>query len=142
MTFINLLINGGDNPAILFFKGVFKSVTRIMQQRLFVNSLLLFGLLVSFGSAVATEAPSETRKAELLHLLKHDCGSCHGLTLKGGLGPALTPQALTNKPKPFLVQTILAGRPGTPMPPWSTMLSKKDAEWLVHLMLKSDAHAQ
>jgi mono/diheme cytochrome c family protein len=27
------------------------------------------------------------RQAELLHLLKHDCGSCHGMTRKGGLGP-------------------------------------------------------
>ncbi len=107
-----------------------------------MSSLLLSVLSVSPGSAFAAEVPSETRKAELLHLLKHDCGSCHGLTLKGGLGPALTPQALANKPERYLVQTILAGRPGTPMPPWSTMLSKKDARWLVHLMIRSDAHAQ
>ncbi|MDX2370482.1 MAG: hypothetical protein QNK36_19105, partial [Colwellia sp.] len=32
---------------------------------------------------------SNPRKAQLTHMVKQDCGSCHGMTLKGGLGPAL-----------------------------------------------------
>jgi cytochrome c55X len=75
--------------------------------------------------------PTPSRQHELLYLLKQDCGSCHGLTLKGGLGPALTPQALHDKPKAAMVATIMHGRPGTPMPPWSSELSEADARWLV-----------
>ena len=90
----------------------------------------------------AAKVPGETRKSELLHLLKHDCGSCHGLALKGGLGPALTAWALDNKPALYLVDTILAGRPGTPMPPWKAMLSRQDATWLVDVLLKGEHRVQ
>ena len=44
--------------------------------------------------AAAAIEPPPARQAELLHLLRHDCGSCHGLTLKGGLGPPLLPATL------------------------------------------------
>lgn len=60
-----------------------------------------------------------------------DCGSCHGLRLTGGLGPALTPEALRGKPRESLVATVLMGRPQTPMPPWAGLLSEDDAGWLV-----------
>ncbi len=73
---------------------------------------------------------AEARQAELLNLLKHDCGSCHGLTLKGGLGPALTPDLLQGKPVDFLAATILYGRTGTPMPPWRPFMSEREATWL------------
>ncbi|MCM8857325.1 MAG: cytochrome c [Candidatus Thiodiazotropha sp.] len=79
----------------------------------------------SWGAEISTP-----RRAELLNLLKHDCGSCHGLSLKGGLGPALTPDYLVGKPIDFLVATILYGRPGTPMPPWRPFLSDPEAFWL------------
>jgi cytochrome c55X len=77
------------------------------------------------------EPPSTERQAALLHLLKHDCGSCHGLTLRGGLGPPLLPAALEGKPEETLVQIILNGSPGTPMPAWSPLLGPGEAEWLV-----------
>jgi len=83
------------------------------------------------AAPVAAEEISATRQHELLHLLKQDCGSCHGLTLQGGLGPALTPQALGGKPKAAMVATILHGRPGTPMPPWANQLSETEVRWLV-----------
>ena len=73
---------------------------------------------------------SAPRENELLHLLKHDCGSCHGLSLKGGLGPALTPETLKGKPVDFLTATILYGRTGTPMPPWRPFLNDREAVWL------------
>lgn len=66
-----------------------------------------------------------------MHLLKQDCGSCHGLTMKGGLGPALLPAALRGKDEGALVSIILDGVPGTPMPPWRFELDDEEAAWLV-----------
>ena len=95
-------------------------------------SLVLF----SIGTKAADISPQ--RQAELLNLLKHDCGSCHGLTLKGGLGPALTPDVLQQKPVDFLAATILYGRTGTPMPPWRPFLTDGEAQWLA-LRIKEGA---
>lgn len=78
----------------------------------------------------ASEVSSE-RQSQLMHMLKHDCGSCHGLTLQGGLGPPLTRDALKDRPPITLRQTILHGRPGTPMPPFAGLLSEPDVDWLV-----------
>lgn len=93
--------------------------------------------LVSVLGCVLLSAPvyadniDATRQHELMHLLKQDCGSCHGLTMQGGLGPALTAQALRDKPKDAMVATILNGRPGTPMPPWANQLTEAETRWLV-----------
>jgi cytochrome c55X len=96
-------------------------------------------LLVSSACAAAAwAAPDGARQVELLHLLQQDCGSCHGLTLRGGLGPSLLPEALDGKPAPFLVQTILDGRPGTAMPPWRPLLSESEAAWLVECLLAGE----
>lgn len=82
------------------------------------------------------EEPSLDRQSELKHLLLHDCGSCHGMTMKGGLGPALTVGALSNKSEEDLFQTISNGRAGTPMPPWKDILSEADMQWLVSSLKK------
>ncbi|MEO8013686.1 cytochrome c [Polaromonas sp.] len=66
----------------------------------------------------------------LIRMVRQDCGSCHGMRLTGGLGPALTRQALAGKPVEALAATIYHGRPGTPMPPWRAMLSADDAQWI------------
>ena len=89
--------------------------------------LFIFSLLVT---QAAIAQPDAARQNELLYFIKHDCGSCHGMTLKGGLGPALLPETLAAKPKDYLVTTILEGRPNTAMPPWKTMLSQDDASWI------------
>jgi len=82
------------------------------------------------GTALADElAPA--RQADLVRLVRQDCGSCHGLTLKGGLGPPLVAAAIGDKPADSLKHTILYGRPGTPMPPWRAFLTETDAEWIV-----------
>jgi cytochrome c55X len=92
-------------------------------------------LLVASPRARADEAaivaPPAARQHELLRLLHQDCGSCHGLRLTGGLGPALTRQALQDKPDESLVATIVAGRNGTPMPPWKPFMTEDEARWLV-----------
>lgn len=76
-------------------------------------------------------APAGARKAELVRLVRQDCGSCHGMTLKGGLGPPLTPDSLKEKPLDSLVATVMMGRPGTPMPPWDRFLNEDEARWIV-----------
>ena len=83
-------------------------------------------------------APDVLRQAELLHLLKHDCGSCHGMTRKGGLGPALLPENLQERSRELLVLTVLDGRAGTPMPPWRGQLSEEEANWLVEVLLRGE----
>ncbi|MCG8427047.1 MAG: cytochrome c, partial [Chromatiales bacterium] len=52
---------------------------------------LFFALLIALTTALASPVmaePDQQRQNDLLHLLKHDCGSCHGMRLEGGLGPA------------------------------------------------------
>ena len=80
---------------------------------------------------VALAGVDPVRQTELLYLLKHDCGSCHGMTRKGGLGPALLPANLRDRPLQLMVNTVLDGRPGTPMPPWRGLLTEQEVQWLV-----------
>lgn len=80
--------------------------------------------------------PSPERQAELRNLLKNDCGACHGLTLQGGMGPALLPKNLTGKPDTYLVETLLNGRKGTAMPPWQPFMNQDEALWLVGILRK------
>ncbi len=81
-------------------------------------------------------APAPARRAEILHLLRQDCGACHGLTLKGGLGPSLEPAALAAKDADQLSFVILQGRRGTPMPPWGAFLTQAEARWMVEQLKK------
>ena len=83
--------------------------------------------------AVAGEPPEE-RRAELVRMLRHDCGACHGLRLDGGLGPPLTPETLAGVAPAVLEQVVLEGRRGTPMPPWKALLSPGEARWMVRAM--------
>jgi len=102
-----------------------------------MKSVLVAILVLTPLSAIdAQAAVTVERAAELEHLLRHDCGSCHGMTLKGGLGPALQPEALQGKTAEFLKITIQHGRPGTPMPPWRGILTEEDIDWLVGRLLE------
>ncbi|WP_083463711.1 c-type cytochrome [Prosthecomicrobium hirschii] len=69
-------------------------------------------------------------------LVRQDCGSCHGLTLKGGLGPPLLPAALDGKPAEALAEVILDGIPGTPMPPWRGLLDDGEARRIAAMLKK------
>ena len=66
---------------------------------------------------------------------KEHCASCHGEARLGGLGPALLPATLQEKPIEGLVATIYYGRPGTPMPPWKQFMSEADAAWIVQKLM-------
>lgn|SRR5690554_7962624 len=79
---------------------------------------------------------SAERQASLKQFLIQDCGSCHGLRMKGGLGPALTPAELADKPVDGLVATIIHGRTGTAMPPWSALLTEQEAGWMIDQLLQ------
>ena len=79
--------------------------------------------------------PDVVRQKELVRLVRQDCGSCHGMTLQGGLGPALLPASLKEKPAEGLVATIYHGRPGTPMPPWKQFISEAEATWIVDKLM-------
>jgi cytochrome c55X len=58
------------------------------------------------------------------------------MTLKGGLGPPLSPKTLAVFPKAFLLHTILEGRAQTAMPPWRDFLTQAEAEWLLEQLLR------
>jgi len=74
--------------------------------------------------------PTPERQQALVRMVRQDCGACHGMRLTGGLGPALTPQALADKPLAAMAATIQHGRPGTPMPPWRALLAESEALWI------------
>lgn len=96
--------------------------------------LALASLLLN--PAALAGGPSAERQAQLEHLLVQDCGSCHGLRMTGGLGPAITHDALAGKPRESLIATVTHGRPGTAMPGWNALLDEQDILWLVDLLLE------
>jgi cytochrome c55X len=93
-------------------------------------------LTFSLAADAAPSSPDAARRSELITLVRQDCGSCHGLTLKGGLGPALLPETLADKAPLGLKATILYGRPGTAMPPWNRFVTEAEAEWIVTSLQK------
>ena len=80
----------------------------------------------------------DARKIELTYIVKQDCGSCHGMLLKGGLGPDLLPRKFENSDADGIAALIFHGLPGTPMPPWKGILSQQETKWIAK-QLKSGA---
>ncbi len=101
-------------------------------------SILLTLNLLMAGPIPAQENITASRQSELSNFLIQDCGSCHGLKMKGGLGPALLPSTLKGKSAEFLTATILHGRPGTAMPAWGPLLSPADARWMATVLLRGE----
>lgn len=99
-----------------------------------IRLLLLAAICIARSAAADSIAPA--RQAELVHLVRQDCGSCHGMTLNGGLGPALTREALASKPAAYIRHVILDGRPGTAMPGWRPLLSEAEAAWIASRLLE------
>lgn len=92
--------------------------------------------ILASGATVAADAPPEPRRSEIVNMVRQDCGSCHGLTMKGGLGPPLVPQAVAQKDPELMRAIILNGLRGTPMPPWRPFLSDDEAMFVVQLLKK------
>ncbi len=78
----------------------------------------------------APAEPSAEHRTQLIRMVRQDCGSCHGIQLTGGLGPALTRELMAQIPLDSLFAVIYHGRPGTAMPGWKTMISEQDAHWI------------
>lgn len=91
--------------------------------------LLLCGAAIAASPTFGGE-PDGARQRILVHMVRQDCGSCHGMKLTGGLGPPLTTEAMSALPLESVAATIFHGRPGTPMPPWSAMLNEAEARWI------------
>lgn len=105
--------------------------------------LALAGMGIGVGiSTLAGAQPTAVpgvradRETALLRMVRHDCGACHGMRLTGGLGPALTREALADKPLDGLAATIFQGRPGTPMPPWRGLLSEAESWWIAEQLMR------
>lgn len=98
-----------------------------------MRSLLAFLLLCT--PALADEVDPDALK----RLVHQDCGSCHGLTLKGGLGPDLRVETLGHYDREGLASVILHGLPGTPMPPWEPLMSDAEALWIAEYLLTGES---
>jgi cytochrome c55X len=96
----------------------------------------VLALLAATTPAQAGETAPDA--ARLSNLVRQDCGSCHGLTLKGGLGKPLTSDHLRAWSGEQLVSIILDGVPGTPMPAWRTLMSEADARWIVERLQRGN----
>jgi len=106
-----------------------------------ISKLVVVALALTVTPVASlAEDISNNRQHELVNLIKHDCGSCHGLTLQGGLGPALTPQALQDRVPGHLARVIREGRDGTAMPPWQELLTDAEVEWIVRRLLAGVDH--
>jgi cytochrome c55X len=102
---------------------------KVAHRAQFLYTVIFFSTLVAGSSA--TELPAQQRQEELVYLLHQDCGSCHGMTLQGGLGPSLLPVALAGKPAEYLRQVISKGIPEKAMPPWENILTPGEIDFLV-----------
>ena len=94
---------------------------------------VLIAWLILLSAPVLADI-ANPRRQELINLLRQDCGSCHGMTLQGGLGPPLTAAALSGKRTEYLRAVILDGRAGTPMPPWRPFISESEVSWMVDML--------
>ena len=99
---------------------------------------LLVPIVLAAAAFTAHTDLTAKRQVELRYILEQDCGSCHGLTLKGGLGPALTPEHLKNKSVADLTIIILDGLASTPMPPWRPLLSEQEAQFMSEVLKSGD----
>jgi cytochrome c55X len=122
-----------------FFDMTFKRLVLTTISAIATSSALTVStLMMSINSHAEAnfDTPNDQRQQELIHLLKQDCGSCHGMTLKGGLGPALLPANLVDKPDHVLVGVIKYGRETLAMPAWDGILNTAEIEWLVAQLKK------
>jgi cytochrome c55X len=90
--------------------------------------------LAAAGAAHAADVPDAARRTQLVDMVRQDCGACHGLTLKGGLGPSLEPASLAGRDAEQLEFVILNGRRGTAMPPWRSLLTEGEARWIADML--------
>jgi len=96
--------------------------------------LLSSAMGVGGMSTNCAQALDAAMERQLTHLVRQDCGSCHGMTLKGGLGGPLLPETLAGFSNEGIASIILGGVPGKPMPPWQGELSEEAALWIAETL--------
>ncbi len=101
-----------------------------IRQLLRTSSTILVMAALFVPAVSKADMLSDARKAELTNMVRQDCGSCHGMTMKGGLGKPLLPQALKDLSREDLEEIILDGVAGTPMPPWRGLLNEDEVRWI------------
>ncbi|QUS58542.1 c-type cytochrome [Pseudovibrio brasiliensis] len=102
-----------------------------------LRSFLKAGLLalplltgVPVGALADEEALKIIDRDKLTDFVQQDCGSCHGLTLEGGLGGPILPENLEHMDADVIQEVILGGLPGTAMPPWRGFLTETEAAFI------------
>jgi len=98
------------------------------------RALAFASIALAIAGAVHASPVSPDKAAALRHLVTQDCGSCHGLTMKGGLGRPLTADALAHAEPEAIAGIILDGVPGTAMPPWRPLLTEDEALWIARFL--------
>lgn len=105
--------------------------------------MLLIAVFVAAAAAGAYPPPaaaggnafSSAQQQRLMRLVRHDCGSCHGMTLAGGLGPDIRPAAVAARGVAYLAAFIRHGAPERGMPPWGPLLSDAEIAWIAEGLL-------
>lgn len=135
------LKGGDDSPFFCRYVSMYKvtmntALNKDLLRFFWLGMLPILLVYSGLANADGIMPPASARQAELLDLVRQDCGSCHGLRLTGGLGMPLTAAALKGKSPEVLRDTILYGRNGTAMPPWNPFLTEAEAAWIVQILLK------
>lgn len=109
------------------------------QQRRLAIGVISVGLSLAPSLLLGSDDGNPaTERDRLANLVIQDCGSCHGLTLRGGLGPSLRPEDLGHLPVEAIAAIISEGVPGSAMPPWKPLLAPDEIYWISE-QLKSGA---
>lgn len=93
-------------------------------------------LLAAASVCASVQAGEPAFAQDTIRMVRQDCGSCHGLSLQGGLGAPLTREALAGQTPEALAVIILHGKHGTAMPPWKTLLSEAQARWIAERLIE------
>lgn len=109
-----------------------KALTRVPG---WTSRALITAVALLASTAFAADVLDPTALKRLIH---QDCGSCHGLSLKGGLGPDLRHQSLEHYDLDVLKTVILDGIPDTAMPPWRPLMTEEEAEWIARYLLEPE----
>ncbi|NJL24299.1 MAG: cytochrome c [Calothrix sp. SM1_5_4] len=97
----------------------------------------LFVVVAAQLTFVISGADART-EIELRRLVRHDCGSCHGLTLRGGLGPELSQERIRKLSDTYLFEVIKNGKAGTAMPPWKAILTDPEIKTIIVYLKDGD----
>lgn len=98
----------------------------------------LSAFLLALALPAHADEVAPARADQLRHMVRQDCGSCHGLHLTGGLGSPITPAALEGRDRGDLALLILDGLPGSAMPGWRPLLTEDEARWIADYLMTQE----